>query len=136
MSDYQHEKVVRLPFPESILNNFKTEDPNDCEEFLKNRLGNLWRNDAKNSFKLGYSDESYYIDWLYYYSFGEQSGDWGSVRLLTEKELNTIRPYFNKLGVVYDDKDLRLVDYCYYNCSEPNDYYSLSIDESNMFITN
>lgn len=136
MSDYKHEKVIRLPFPKEVLKKCNTDDAWDCESYLQEKLGELWENRIKNSFKLGYTDSAYYIDWLYYSTYGEESGDWGNVRLLTEKELKVIRPYFDKLGVVYEDEDLRLVDYCYYNCSEPNDYYSLNGDDSNLFISN
>jgi len=134
MSDYKHEKVIRLPFPKSIIEKYNAEDPYECEEYFKEKIGDLWDNRSKNSFKLGYSDEAFYIDWLYYSTYGEESGDWGNVRLLTKKELEVIKPYFDKLGVVYKDEDLRLVDYCYYNCCEPSDYYELSGDDSNLFI--
>jgi hypothetical protein len=135
MSDYKHEKVIRLPFPTSFLEKCNTDDAFECEGFLKEKLGELWENRTKNSFKLGYTDSAFYIDWLYYDTYGEESGDWGNVRLLTERELDIIRPYFDKLGVVYEDSDLRLVDYCYYNCCEPNDYYNLDGDDSHLFIT-
>lgn len=135
MSDYVHEKVVRLPFPKEILEKFDTKDPWDCEKYLKELLGDLWENRGYNSFKIGFTDTSEYIDWCYYHTYGEESGDWGHVRLLTQKELDVIKPYFDKLGVSYKDEDLRLVDYCYYNCSEPSDYYNLTADDSAMFIT-
>lgn len=137
MSDYKREKVVRLPFPKEILNKCNSKDPRDCENYLKEKLGKFWENRVNNSFKLGYTDTSFYIDWLYHSTYGEESGEWGNVRLLTEKELEVIKPYFDKLEVSYEDKDLRLVDYCYYNCSEPNDHYHLNDnDDSNLFINN
>lgn len=135
MSDYKHQKVIRLPFPGKILIKCNTEDPWDCKRHLKEKLGDLWENKDKNSFELGYTDKAYYIDWVYYDTYGEESGDWGHVRLLTEKELKVIIPYFNKLGVAYRNDDLRLVDYCYYNSSEPNDYYELTHDDALLFIT-
>jgi hypothetical protein len=136
MSDYKHNKVIRLPFPKEILEKCNTFDIYDCESYLKELLGELWNNNKKNSFNLEYTDSAYYIDWVYYSTYGEESGEWGKVRLLTEKELSTIKPYFDKLGVSYEDNDLRLVDYCYYNSSEPNDYYDINEkDESNLFIT-
>jgi len=135
MSDYKHEKVIRLPFPKKILEICNTSDVDECDEYLKNKLGEFWEHNDNNSFKLGYTDKAYYIDWLYYETYGEESGDWGNVRLLTDKELEVITPYFNKLGVVYEDNDLRVVDYCYYNCSEPNDYYKINGDDSKILIT-
>lgn len=75
-----------------------------------------------------------YIDWVYYSTYGEESGDFGFARMLTQKELDVIKPYFNKLKVSYKDEDLRVVDYCYYNCCEPTDYYKIK-DESKFFIS-
>lgn len=135
MSDYVHQKVVRLPFPKEILEKCDTTDPYDCETYLKEKLGDLWESRNKNSFEIGFTDSKEYIDWVYYNTYGEEYGDWGHVRLLTQKELDTIKPYFDKLEVSYKDEDLRLVDYCYYNCSEPTDYYDLTSDDSNLFIT-
>lgn len=134
MSDYVHEKVVRLPFPKEILEKCETNDAWDCETYLKEKLGELWDVRSKNSFKLNFSDSAEYIDWVYYSTYGEESGDWGHVRLLTEKELDVIKPYFDRLEVSYEDEDLRLVDYCYYNSCEPSDHYELSGDDSNLFI--
>jgi hypothetical protein len=136
MSDYKHQKVIRIPFPKEFLKKCNTEDPYDCESYLKEKLGEFWEHKDNNSFTLECTDKAYYIDWVYYYTYGEESGDWGSVRLLTDKELEVIRPYFDKIGVVYEDEDLRLVDYCYYNCSEPSDYYKLNGDDSSIFISN
>jgi hypothetical protein len=136
MSDYVHQKVVRLPFPKEILKKFNTKDPYDCESYLKEKLGDLWENRGNKSFTLTQTDSAYYIDWVYYYTYGDESGDWGKVRLLTDKELEVIRPYFDKIGVAYKDEKLRLVDYCYYNSAEPNDDYELNNDDSDLFISN
>jgi hypothetical protein len=135
MSDYVHKKVVRLPFPKEILEKCDADNPWDCEVYLKEKLGDLWDNRNKNSFELEMTDKSEYIDWVYYHTYGEESGDWGNVRLLSEKELEVIKPYFDKLEVSYKDSDLRVVDYCYYNCSECSDYYDINVDDSNLFIT-
>jgi hypothetical protein len=135
MSDYVHNKVVRLPFPKEIISKCNASDVYDCEPYLKELLGELWDSKKNNSFKLECTDIGYYIDWVYYSTYGEESGDFGFVRMLTEKELNVIKPYFDKLLVEYKDSDLRLVDYCYYNCCECTDYYDIeSSDDSHLFI--
>ena len=137
MSDYKHETVVRLPFPKELLKKFDTEDPYDCEDYLREKLGDLWDRTGKNSFKIGYTDEGIYIDWLYYSTYGEESGDWGNARLLTQNELVVIKPYFDKIGFPYKNEDLRVVDYCYYNCSEPPNYYAVIEelgDDSGLFL--
>lgn len=135
MSDYLHSKVVRLPLPKEILSKY-----DDCEidDYLKELLGELWRNKEKNSFDLTYTYGGvYYIDWVYYSTYGEESSDYGFVRMLTENELNVIKPYFDKLGIEYKDDDLRVVDYCYYNACEPPSYYDIEHnekDDADLFI--
>lgn len=134
MSDYVHNKVVRLPFPKEILKKCNTEDAYDCEHYLSDLLGELWDNNKKNSFNLVETDEAYYIDWVYYSTYGENSGDFGNVRMLSSNELKAIKPYFDKLQVKYKDEDLRAVEYCYYNCSEAPDFYDMkSIDDAELF---
>ena len=135
MSDYVHKKVVRLPFPEEIKEKCNTNDVLDCESYLKELLGELWGRD-KYHFSLGCTDKGYYIDWVYYSTYGEESGDFGYARLLSQRELAVIKPYFDKLGVTYKDGDLRVVNYCYYNCSESPDYYSIEYnDEAHLFLS-
>lgn len=134
MSDYVHKKVVRLPFPDEIMSTCNAEEVCDCEGYLKEKLGDLWNIRGKNSFELEFTDKRCYIDWVYYHTYGEESGDWGKARILTENELNVIKPYFDKLEVNYKDEDLRVVDYCYYNCCECTDYYDIDGDDAHLFI--
>ena len=134
MSDYVHKKVVRLPFPKEIISKCNADEPYDCEKYLKELLGELWGR-KKNKFQLECTDSNYYIDWVYYSTYGEESGDFGFVRMLTKNELNTIKPYFDKLGVSYKDTDLRRVEYCYYNCCDAPDYYDIeNNDDSHLFL--
>lgn len=132
MSDYVHNKVIRLPFPKEILERCETDDPWDCEDYLKEKLGDLFTYGGRDSkrFELEATDKAYYIDWVYYHTYGEQSGDWGSARLLTEAELEKIKPLFDKLEISYRDEDLRRVEYCYYNCCECQDYYDIVTDKT------
>lgn len=124
MSDYVHRKAVRLPF---------NPDWGDPEEFENTMPSDLV--DTKNGFSVGYTKLNCYIDWNYFYSYGENSGDFGYSRKLTNKELKVIKPYFDKLGIGYNKEDFRLVDYCYYNCSDPSDCYELTDkDQSHLLI--
>ena len=135
MSDYEHNKVVRLPFPKELLSKSKAKDPWDCEQYLKEKLGDLFHKWDCKTFTIGSSDKNYYIDWVYYHTYGEESAHWANVRILTQKELDAIKPYFDKLEVNYNDEDLRVVDYCYYNSCEPPDYYEIiDQDDSDEFI--
>lgn len=135
MSDYVHRKVVRLPFPKELLQKCEVEDHYYCEAYLKKRLGELWKNGTKNGFDVEHTDKRWYIDWVYYQTYGDESGEYGFARELTLNELNVIKPLFDKLDVDYNDKDLRAVDYCYYNSCEPNDYYDIqNQDDAHLFL--
>ena len=50
------------------------------------------------------------------------NGDWGKNRPLTTNEKEKYSELFSKIGVTDMDK-VRLVEYCWYNCSEAPDYY-------------
>lgn len=135
MSDYVHKKVVRLPFPKEIMSKCNVDDVYDCEPYLKELLGELLYSRKKNGFQLECTDNGYYIDWVYSSTYGEESGDFGFVRMLTQKELDVIKPYFNKLRVDYKDEDLRVVDYCYYNCCDAPDFYDIeNSDDAHLFV--
>lgn len=135
MSDYKHIKAVRLPFPNDIMLKCNVDDIFDCEPYLKKLLGDIWDSRNKNCFKLVNTNNGHYIDWIYYSTYGEESGDFGFVRMLTKNELNVIKPYFDKLCVDYKDEDLRVVNYCYYNSCEAPDYYNMeNNDDGHLFI--
>ena len=126
MSDYVRKKVIRYPFPHHVLLKCNTDRASDCGVYLKEKLGNLYSNvGGIKKFELEITDKAAYIDWVYYSSYGEESGDIGVVSLLTEKEISIIKPYFDKIGCYIDPKKLRKVDYCYYNCCECADYYNV-----------
>ena len=136
MSDYVRRKVIRLPFPNNIFTECKTKDDWECEDYLKEKFGSIWGKERgkKKYLEIESTDESYYLDYVFYSTYGEESGEFGFVRLLNDKEFNKVKPIFD-LVTDYARDDLRLVDYCYYNGYDAPDYYDLSeeIDYSNEF---
>ena len=64
-----------------------------------------------------------YLCYRLYHTYGEESGDFGRSRVLTETEREKYKTLFS--GYLNDiDPDLfRYVDYCYYNACECDDYY-------------
>ncbi len=128
MSDYVYYKVIRLPFPKQILDRCETEDPWDCEDYLKENLKDLY-DDSKgiHVFQITGTSEANYLDWVYEYSYGEESGAYGYVNLLTQEETYFMRRllFENLPNIYFDEDDFRKVEYCYYNCCEPPDYYDL-----------
>ena len=48
---------------------------------------------------------------------------------MSDDEFNLIKPLFVTILPTIIKKDLRLVDYCYCNCSEPDDCFDIEKDE-------
>jgi len=135
MGDYERKKVIRLPFPKSILKYCGTDDPYDCEDYLKQKLGSLYSYNGKTKgFTIEETEKSSYIDWIIYSNLGREYGDFGNIRYLTEKEFKIIKPYFDKIGCDYTIKDLRLVEYCYYDFSPCKDYYEITELEKEVIV--
>ena len=132
MSDYVHKKVVRYPL-QGLMDKLNTKDPDDCEEYLKEKLGSLYSREC--GFEIEITDKNSYLDFVYYNTYGESSGDFGNVRLATESEYNTLLPYLKLVFQceIYKSR-LRVVEYSYYNCCECTDYYELPSRNDDTFI--
>ena len=127
MSDYVRKKCVRFKIPQNIIEELK----NDydwlvdllLEKFqLKDSYGT--ENDFTINSGLNYENDEYeyFLDYQLDYEYGA-SGDFESVRLLTDTEFQKysriFAKYFNEIG----RDELRLVEYCYYNgVDEPSVY--------------
>lgn len=122
MSDYVHKKVIRYPL-QGLMDKLNVKDPDDCEEELKDKLVNLYGN--KYGFEIEITDKNWYLDFVYYNTCGESSGDFGIVRLATENEINLLFPYYSELFSEININKIRAVEYSYYNCCECTNYYEL-----------
>lgn len=127
MSDYVYQKVIRLPFPEEILKICNTEDAFDCEEYIGEKATVPFNryNTPCPYFDIGFGKNRNYLDLVLEYSYGKRCGDFGYVMPLTQNEIKKYRPYFDALNIHFADEDLRKVEFCWYNCSEPDDYYDI-----------
>lgn len=124
MSDYVKKKVVRLPFPKSLIERLKVDDYWGCEEYLKGKFGNdMWDNFRKGNgyFSIECTDKNCYLDYIVSKSY--EDGEYGFAWYLNEDDINKYKPLFDMGGFEYDVKDLRKVCYCYYNGSDAPDYY-------------
>jgi hypothetical protein len=122
MSDYSYAKVVRYPL-KPLMEMLNVQSPEECEEYLHDKLGNLPH--YREGFKIEGTDKNFYLDFVYKSSYGEESGDFGNVREITDVEFELIAPYFEKVFINIERDLLRIVEYCYYNCCECTDYYDL-----------
>ena len=127
MSDYVRKKCVRFKIPQNIIEELKNDYDWPVDLLLeKFQLKDSY--DTENDFTIndGYDydnrKEDYFLDYQLEYEYGA-SGDFESVRLLTDTEFQKysrmFAKYFNEIG----RDELRLVEYCYYNgVDEPSVY--------------
>ena len=73
-----------------------------------------------------------FIDYKLEHSYGEDCGDWGRNRELYQEEKDKYRPIFEQIFPNIDMNKVRLVEYCWYNCSEAPDYYD-DVNEKDGF---
>jgi hypothetical protein len=132
MSDFVHIKAIRLPLDKIIET--KELNSSEVDKYLEDKLGDLFGYHDVKKFERSCTYSNYYLDWVYYYTYGEESGDWGHTSYLTDKEFEKIKPLFEKVVPDVKIEGLRKVDYCYYNCSEPPDYFEVEEDDSEELV--
>lgn len=125
MSDYVRKKVVRFKIPDFIVAEIEKEiEAKDLylspQEILAEKYGLEAYAHKPNEFAVnnGYDfdkDKSnLFLDFMLDYEYGA-SGDFESVRLLTENEFEKYQKLFSKYFNIIDRNLLRLVEYSYYN---------------------
>lgn len=123
MSDYHREKVLRIPFEDVGLN---PADYDDVGYDLWEKFGDIfyWSNPRVGKFDVAPTVE-WFIDFVLEENYGDECGDWGKVRALTEAEQSKYLPVFQKLYPSVDMSKVHLVEFCWYNCSEAPGYYDM-----------
>lgn len=119
MSDYVRKKCVRFKIPQNIIESLKNDDDWIVDlllEKFKIKDNYNTKNDFVINSGLNYENNEYeyFLDYQLDYEYGA-SGDFESVRLLTDEEFKKysrmFAKYFNEIG----RDELRLVYYSYYN---------------------
>lgn len=64
-----------------------------------------------------------YLDYSLKVDNCAESGEYGRTRALTEREKAKYEPIFREVIPNIDMNDVRLVEFCWYDCSEAPDYY-------------
>lgn len=116
MSDYCHRKAIRMKISlEEACKIFEVDDKWDIMDYLE-----------KTEFEVAPTSQ-FFIDYnLPCSCYGD--GDWGKVRTLSPTEFLKYAPDFCEL-LNYrriNMNELRLVEYCWYDCSEAPDYFDES----------
>lgn len=116
MSDYKYEKVVRykLNIKELGLN-----DIYDLEELHSDKFG---CGGEVGKFDIAPTEEPF-IDFVLAESYGEECGDYGRSRKLSEKELEKYVDKFSEILPNINPDNFRVVEFCWYNCSEAPGYF-------------
>lgn len=120
MSSYEHNKAVRMKFDAS---KFGVEDMYDMED----KYPELFDFTKVGKFDTTATDEGYYIDYVLSHDHDDY-GEYARCRMLSETEQEKYVKIFKQICNDVKGTDLRYVDYCWYNCSEPPDCFETSDD--------
>lgn len=116
MSDYRHEKVLRVPCQKyGICVDPDKEDPYDFEYEHQELFIGL------PGFRFSPTD-TLFLDYCLF-SKWDDYGEGGKARSLYPNEKKKYLPIFQQLIPDIDMDDVRLVEYCWYDGTEAPDYY-------------
>ena len=126
MSDYVREKVLRIPVTkeqeEEICKKYEADNLYELEFKIDNFGGGV------GMFEIAPTIDTF-VDYCLEYSYGEDCGDWGKVRELSDKEKAKYGPMFKEIYEGFDADKIRLVEFCWFNCCEAPDYYDITKDK-------
>jgi hypothetical protein len=115
-------KVLRIPFEEANIG--MPCDYDDLDHDLHEKFGDMfgWCGGAAGKFE---SSPTYrpFIDYVLEHEYGADCGEWGKVRELYQAEKLKYIEVFKRLNPNINMDKVKLVEYCWYNCSEAPDYY-------------
>lgn len=127
MSDYERKKCVRFKIPQNVIEKLGNDD-DWIVDLLRQEYNVKESFNTVNDFVinsgLNYKNDEYeyFLDYQLDYESGA-SGDFESVRLLTDEEFKKYSRMFAKYFSEIGRDELRLVHYCYYNgVDEPSVY--------------
>lgn len=116
MSDYCHRKVIRMKISEEeACKIFEVDDKWDVMDYLE-----------KTEFEVAPTNQ-FFIDYNLPFRI-DAEGDWGRTRELYSSEYMKYSAKFEELlkDRIVKPSELRLVEYCWYDCSEAPDYFDES----------
>lgn len=128
MSDYQRIKVVRYPVTRGELAQIVKSDEDDLGYLLEKKFPDLVEYDVPGKFYWGTTYPRTFLDYCVEEEYGADAGEWGKIRELTQNEKRKYGELFRQILPIVNEDDLRVVEYCYYNCSEAPDYYNIEDD--------
>ena len=142
MSDYCRTKGVFYPITEEDLKSIGLTDTFYFE--LDPRFKDLfehWNPRKRKDYfdtvgMIDYSSDDskvrYYLVYVLFDSYGDESSEFGMNRELKPAEQDKYEQIFKQIFPNVDKNKFKYVDYCYYNCCEPNDYYLHTLLEEDI----
>lgn len=121
MSSYVREKVLRVPV---ILSDFNILDTDDLICELEHEYPSLFDYATPNMFQIA-PTENLYLDYVLEYEW-DAYGEYGKVRELYPSEKEKYFPIFKQILPKINMNMVHLVEFCWYNCTEAPNYYSLN----------
>lgn len=125
MSYYCHQKVLRIPV---TLEDLNMSDSDDLSWDLEEKYPELFDYGTPKMFQIAPTEELF-LDYVLQYDCDYESGDWGKTRKLYASEQDKYRPIFQQILPNINMSRVRLVEFCWYNCSEAPNYYDLVEDK-------
>ena len=135
MSTYVREKVLRIPRDkinfEDIINIIQAKHPDedvrdDLDYFLEFDLPDLFGYGDVNHFQTSPTTKPF-IDYVIEHEW-DCEGNYGKVRELYDTEKEKFKPVFQKIDPNINMDFVRLVEFCWYNGCEAEDYYDITDD--------
>ncbi len=124
MSSYVKMKTIRLPFENTGLPG----TPYDYDTTGNERWGTY----DVNKFSAAPTERPF-VDYVLEYDHDSDYGEYGKVRDLYPSELEAWSPIFKSEMPNCDMNKARIVEFCWYNCSEAPDYYATDGDSDPFF---
>ena len=130
MSTYVREKVLRVPMERidmSYIKNIIAEKyPNENHEddfswYLESALPDVFDYATVGKFQVA-PTESPFFDYVLDYEY-DADGEYGKTRALYDSEKAKYLSVFQKIDPNIDMNYVRLVEFCWYNGCEADDYY-------------
>ena len=127
MSTFVREKVLRIPYEKTGWQH-RFEDVEAARDYCEKNLKEFFDFSKKTKkFQFAPTDSSF-IDYVIEHEYDADDGEWGKVRELYQTEFNTFARLFAQIMPDAEFSAIRVVEYCWYNCTEAEDYYEYKDD--------